>query len=60
MFAIAGCAAWISSVTRTFSSLIIVLEISKQFNLLLPLLLTNLFALLITGIFNMGFFDFII
>jgi hypothetical protein len=60
IFAIAGCAAWISAVTKTFSGLIIVLEISKQFDLLLPLLLTNLFALLITGVFSIGFFDFII
>ena len=60
IFAICGMSAFISCVTKTFSPLIIVLEMTKQFDLLLPMLVTLIFSFGVTGIFNIGFFEFII
>lgn len=46
-YAIIGAAALSTGVTRTISTVVIVIELTKQINLLLPILVFNLMSLTI-------------
>ena len=60
IFAVAGTAAFISGMTRTFSPLVMVLEMTGELNLIFPMLVTTLFSFIVSTVFNIGFFDMLI
>lgn len=59
-FAIAGLAPFISTLTRSFAPFIIVVEMTGCVEILLPLLLAVIFAFSVSGMFSIGFYEFII
>lgn len=60
LFALCGTATFLSAFTKTFSAAIIIIEMTKQLDFLIPIFVTLFGSLLITGLLNVGFFDFII
>lgn len=60
VFAFGATGAWIGCVNKSFSISIIVLEMARRFEWLFPVLVTTLSSFLVTGIFNISFFDMII
>ena len=60
VFAAASAGAFTSALTKTFCPLIIVLEMTGKTDIMLPMLITIICAFSISGIFNIGYFEFMI
>lgn len=60
IFAVAGAPAFLSAVTKSFSPMICVLEITGDFGLFFPMLITTTIAFIVHSIFSIGFFDLVI
>ena len=59
-YAIAATAAFIAGVTKTFSPFVCVMELTGEFQLMFPALLTTVVAFGVSAVFNIGFLDMII
>ncbi|ETO29587.1 hypothetical protein RFI_07533, partial [Reticulomyxa filosa] len=57
VYAVIGAAAMMASITKTISSAVILMEITKETTLLVPMLLCVLIACGIVGAFGESFFD---
>lgn len=60
IFAVAGAPAFLSAVTKSFSPLICVLEITGDLGLFFPMLITTTIAFIVHSTFSIGFYDLII
>ena len=60
LYALCGTATFLSAFTKTFSAAIIIIEMTKELDFLIPIFITLFGSLLVTGILNISFFDMII
>jgi H+/Cl- antiporter ClcA len=60
LFALCGTATFLSAFTKTFAAAIIIIEMTKELDFLIPIFVTLFGSLLVTGVLNVGFFDMII
>lgn len=57
IFAISGAPAFVCAITRSFSPLICVIEISGELNLFFPMLITVTVSFIVSSIFSISFYD---
>lgn len=60
VFALCGTATFLSAFTKTFSAAIIIIEMTKELDFLIPIFVTLFGSLIVTGLLNVSFFDMII
>jgi hypothetical protein len=60
IFAIAGAPAFLCAITRSFSPMICVMEITGDFEIFFPMLICSTVAFIVSSIFSIGFYDLII